>query len=133
MNQPSATIDLTQDGQSREIKMSFGMLNHLARLVGVVDNVPAIATDPDLQSAIMQVVLAKRSEKGKILEPIDLDEVDMSIDDVRAILDWVSEHLFDFFLKGLEKAKQIIVDRKDQLKNLNNLENLMPTSTGSPS
>lgn len=115
------------DGKERDIKMTFGLLNTLCRRVGDIDGASQITMDQELRDAVLVELLSDRDKAGKITEEINLAELDVSIDDMIELLDWAGNHVLDFFLKGLERAKAL------QDRNLDRVKALMPSPSGSGS
>lgn len=119
------TFSLEINGDTREIKMSFGLLNNLCRLVGDIDNAAMMTIDPVMRESILVELLSHRDAKGKVKEKIDLDSLDAAAGDIVDLIDWAGEHVFDFFLKGLERTRAL------QDKNLDRIKALTRTQTGS--
>lgn len=117
---------LKLNGEDREIKMTFGLVNEICRLAGDIDAVPEIAYNPDLREAVLISLLSERNERGEIVGEISVFNMDADPEDVVNLLDWASEHAVDFFLKALQRAKKLVEDRKETF------QALMPSSTGSP-
>lgn len=113
------------DGKERDVKMTFGLLNTLCRRVGDIDGASQITMDQELRDAVLVELLSDRDKAGKITEEINLAELDVSIDDMVELLDWAGNHVLDFFLKGLERAKAL------QDRNLGRIKALMPSPSGS--
>lgn len=123
----SDTFTITVNGTERDLKMSFGLLNSVCRVVGDVDGAAMISMDPALRQAVLEELLSTRDTRGKITERVDLDTLDVEPDAIVDLLDWAGNHAMDFFLKGLEKAKAL------QDRNMSRIKALMPTSPGSAS
>lgn len=98
-----------------EMLMTFGLLTRISTLVGSVEDIPQIFVQPTLQMEILQLLRAKRDEVGHILELPDPDTIDVSIDEVPAIIAWVGGHLIDFFLSGMELARKLEVENQGRL------------------
>lgn len=124
MSDKNTTMDITLGGENLEVKMSFGMLNEIARQVGSIELIGEIAIDPNLRDSVITSLLSKRDAKGKIIEQVNLFTLDMETDEVTALLHWAGGHVADFFLNSLEKTKTLLEDREGRLKAL------MPTSNG---
>ena len=118
------TFEIKVNGEVQEVKMSFGMLHVIASLVGDIEAVPEMGYNPDLREAVLNELLSKRDKKGKILEQIDMFNLDVATDDVVDLINWAGEHVADFFLKSLTKAKKLVDSRQEQM------QDLQPTSTG---
>ena len=121
------TFSIKINGKERDVKMSFGLLNILCQKVGDLDGAATIAMDQSLREGVLIELLSDRDTRGRISEEFDLFTADMNPDDVVALLDWAGEHVLDFFLKGLERAKKL------QERNMPRLKALMPSQAGSAS
>jgi hypothetical protein len=115
------------DGKERDVKMTFGLLNALCRAVGDIDGATQVTMDQNLRDAILVELLSERDKTGKIKNELNLAELDVEIDDMLEMLDWAGNHIMDFFLKGLERAKAL------QDRNMGRLKALMPSPAGSAS
>ncbi|MGO7308761.1 hypothetical protein ACCS91_33440 [Rhizobium ruizarguesonis] len=112
-------LTITQDGRERELFMSYGLLNVLSIAVGSPELVPSMSLDDQLRGEVLAAVLAERKVTGKVIKPVeDLDDIDVSIDDVEAILDWAGEHLMGFFMRRLAKSAKHVEKHKDLLVGL---------------
>ena len=120
-----STFDITIGDEPKSIKMTFGLLNVLCKAVGDIDGAATIVMDNALRDAVLTELLSERNKDGKITKPINLVYLELDPDDAADLLSWAGEHIMDFFLKGLEKAKAL------QDNNLARIEALMPTSSGS--
>lgn len=118
------TLDVTINGEPVELLMSWGLLNELVPLVRDLVNVGLIAIDTELRYGVMNCVLAKRDEKGKILEALDMYNLNIKVKDVQAIVMWVQEHLLDFFLGAIESATKAHLPHLDRIS--------MRSGAGSP-
>lgn len=107
------TVSVGQEDE-RELFMSFGLLNESVRLVGDLNRVAAIGLNPDLSVAILTAVLAVRDAKGRVKDDFVLPE--MSPETAEAILDWVKEHVLDFFIRRLRKTLTLVDQNAEELK-----------------
>lgn len=121
------TIQITINGKAKDLKMTFGLLNEMARTIEDVDNVPLLAIDADLREKALIALLSERDERGRITEEFNLFTIDASPEEILDLLDWAGAHVTDFFLKSLEKAKVLMDGNMDRIKALT------PTSTGGAS
>ncbi len=125
------SITVTVNGEKKEIFMSFALLNRLSYLIGGPDQIPVAVQDPDLREALLKEMLTERSKSGKILHAegtlANMEDLDVSMEDIHNLLDFCSEHVLDFTLAGLEKSKAL------QFRNQARLLNLKPIPTGLPS
>ena len=118
-------IQINANEKPRTIKMSFGLLNRLCIIAGDAEGCVTMMIEPSMQNRILLEVFAERNEEGQIVIAADLDSYDLSTNDVMILLDWVSEHVLDFFLRALEMAQNL------QKRSHNRVENLKSFSTGS--
>lgn len=117
--------------KDREIFMSYGLLNTLTRVIGDPAVVPAIAIDPDLRGKVLAEVLAERKKSGKVSAAVkDIDDLEISIEDVELLIDWVMEHVMSFFVRRMEKISAISSRHEKTLKHL---ESSLDGSKGSVS
>lgn len=121
----SERITVEVNGEPKEVKMSFGLLNELSQKLGDIDAIPEMAVNPELREALVLACVVDRDPRGKFKDPeATLYQYDMSMDDTLKLLDWVGEHVADFFLKSMGSAKKMIEERVDQF------QSLMPTLPG---
>jgi hypothetical protein len=112
-------LSISFEGAERELFMSYGLLNELAKLVGSPEVAPQISLDEYLRSEVLKACLAERKPSGKVLKAIeDMDDLDMSIDDVESVLDWATEHVLSFFVRSLGKMVKRVESNKDVLEGL---------------
>ena len=95
------------DGERRELKMSFGLLNELVALVGSAAYVGTIPVDAELGKAVLSTVLAKRDNTGTVVEELNLFETNITPEQTMALYQWVMGHVLDFFLAALETAATV--------------------------
>lgn len=101
----------------REIKMSFGLLDELTRIIGDVDGLADLPVNPDVRSEVLYSVLIERDEKGqKSKEAPDLYNLEPSM--VAELIEWVGEHVADFFLNAMGRTTKLLTKREDQFKAL---------------
>lgn len=123
----SDKLTITVNGEEREIFMSFGLLNHLCNVIGTVENVPLISMDAELRNVILPLTLAERSKSGKLInkELPEVDDFEISVSDGEKLLEWVTDHAGNFFIKALETAKRLESNNRERL------QGLMQSSDGS--
>ena len=114
----NSTLTVKIDGEDRDLFMSYGLLTALSKKLPTADAVGAIPHDPELRDVTLLVALAERSKTGKITKALDsIEDIDISMEDVERVLDWVMEHLTGFFVRGLEKSKKVL-DAQAKLETL---------------
>jgi hypothetical protein len=115
----SDKLSITFEGSDRELLMSYGLLNELAKLVGSPEVAPSISIDEHLRQEVLAACLADRKPSGKITKAVaDMDDLDISIDDIESILDWATEHVLSFFVRSLGKMVKRVEANKDVLEGL---------------
>jgi hypothetical protein len=102
-----STFAVKVNGEDREIFMSFGLLNELTTVVGDPGAIASITLNPEMRNKVLESALAKRKPSGKIEEPVDMDDLDISIDEAEKLLDWVSGHVMSFFVRSLRKVAAV--------------------------
>lgn len=122
MNKPNSTIVLISGETPLEIFCSFALLNEVIKIVGGisgVDNLPNALLDPILQEKILKCLLSKRTKTGRVTEKLeDLGDIDLSVEEIGLLLDWISAHIVDFTLGALEKAQLLQQRHLERFKKL---------------
>ncbi len=103
----SDTISITVDGETRDIFMSFGLLNELTSIIKDPSLVGAVQLNPELRETFLTAILAKRKKSGKIEEAIDFDDIDISVGDVERVLPWAQEHVLSFFVRSFRNIQTV--------------------------
>ena len=115
----SDKLSIKVNGEDREIFMSYGLLNALTVIVGSAEVAPMIAINAELREDVLKAVLAERKATGKIIKEVpDIEDVDISIEDVEKLLDWVTENVMSFFVRSLGKMVQRVEQNKETLEGL---------------
>ncbi len=123
-------LEIKRGGEPYKLFMSFGLLNRLTVIVGGADQLPQMANDPAIQEKVLLEVFTERSKGGVAIVPASLDEIEVSLEEVASILDWVSQHIYHFFMERTEKA---VRQAKDQSDRLQALHSFAPGLVNSPS
>ena len=130
MSKLSDKIIVKVNGEDREIFMSFGLLNELTKIVEDPARVTAISVDNDLRDMVLKSLLATRKVSGKVENPCDLDDTEISVEDVERLLAWGAEHTLGFFLRSLQKVMELT---KKNEKEMTALASFASGSQGSTS
>lgn len=115
-----------EDG--KEVKMSYGLLNRLAKLSGGLNTLGLILSDTNMQEEVIRNVLNKYDGKGKVIEEANLEELECDPIEIQRLLVWVAEHLTSFFLKNLQSMLEIVGQHQKELES-----NLELSQAGTPS
>lgn len=128
---PSASINIKFNGEARELFMSFALLNRLTYLVGRMEDLHTVMLNPEMRDAVLLEMYAERTPAGKLQKTYPLDECEVSIPDTMSVLDFVSEHLLDFFMGALKKSQALQQKYSiDQVKPGDVKSDLTPTPSG---
>ena len=100
---PVSTVGIKIGDKPIEVTMYFGRLDELAKLVGSFERLPDVDFDAPTRQAVMDICLAPRDERGRRIEGETVNLHQISVEDGEAVLDFVKDHLSDFFLGRLEK------------------------------
>lgn len=121
MSNPNPRVTVTINDEPVTFFMSFGLLDRLIVIVNETSSVASFEMDEVARYAIMREVFLKRGKSGVFEdtnEQFNLDDFLMTTDDAVSIFDWVTEHVMDFFVKGVEKAKSTTEKMAPRIQNL---------------
>jgi hypothetical protein len=123
-------IDITVDGQPRQILMSFALVNRVCYMMGDATQIPMILQDAELREAVLVEALAERDAKGKVTSRKGIDEMDIAFDDIQNVLELVSEHVADFTMAAVERANRVMLARQARIQELQKGSSSTATQTG---
>lgn len=105
---PAPSIDLTIDGKTREVFMSYTLLNQLVKIVGDFSKIGNIIVDHDIRDQFLTVMIQERDERGRVSEEnfISLDNAGLSVEDANVALKFGTEHVADFFVEQLRSQME---------------------------
>ncbi|MEZ0251305.1 MAG: hypothetical protein ACAH20_10150 [Methylobacteriaceae bacterium] len=112
---PVPTISIKIGETPHEVTMYFGRLNELAEVVGSFERLPEVDFHAPTRQAVMDICLAPRDERGRLVEGETVNLHQITVEDGEAVLDFVKEHLSDFFLGRLEKHLRSLQANGDRL------------------
>ncbi len=106
------------NGNPHKIFMSFGLLSRLASFVGEDKHLPQLFSDIELQNVIIGEMLSKRDTDGMVVKKADplSFEASCTIEEGHRLMEWVSEHLADFFVKRLHATLKMQERMKATMK-----------------
>jgi hypothetical protein len=113
----SDKLEITFQGKKRELFMSYLRQNSCLRVIGNPQNLASLLVDPDLSENILRVMLAEKGGAGAMFE-VELDENDLSGEDIDRILLWVQRHLTAFFMKRFQQAQASAKELEPAIKAL---------------
>lgn len=88
--------------QELEVFMAAGMIRAIVTYLGDEERFIEMYTDPKVQNDLMTFVLAPKNEKGIMDPQFALDSLELSISEADKLLDWIQEHVMNFFIKRAE-------------------------------
>jgi len=118
------TLLISFNDQPHTLRMPYALLNRLIGIVGGVDGLQALSSDPEIQEAVFIQVFTRRDPATKEIQwaPKGLDDLDsVSLEDIDKILGWVGDHILDFFLRAADKATAQAQNKADKLTHLANI------------
>ena len=95
---------ITINGEVVEVFMSYGMINQLAQGIGDAETTATLHSSAIARNFILQMLLSKRSDDGQITEEINVRTLDADVDEINDLLQWAGQHLYNFFLKAMERV-----------------------------
>lgn len=110
------------DGQTQELFMSFALLNRLTTLVGGAEGVLTLVNDSELQQSVIIEVLTVR-KKGEPEQAPLLEDIELTLDSVGDVLDWVGGHISNFLLQRAEKTTQAQAALMERASKLTAIQN----------
>jgi len=130
MSDPKDHFEIKQDGENREIFMSFGLLNEITKLMGDPATAASAFFNPELREKVLLAALHVRSKTGKIEHEVEnLDDLDIDFASMEELLAWEVDHALAFFTRSMDR----VVKLKGQLENLQQAGSSLNGSQASPS
>jgi len=87
------SFDLKIGDKTQTVVMTFGRLNRLCKLIGNMNDVGRMIEEPEIaEQMLVQLLSTKKNQ-------IDIDELEITPEEVSKILAWAGTHILDFFIK----------------------------------
>jgi len=126
------TLTVTLNGEKHTLLMTYGLLNSLATQVSDVEDVTNLGFSAESRTATLIAVLTRKGKTG-CFDEVDLDVIE-EIDEIDKVLDWASDHVFNFFMRRLRKAQEGLTKLSIETEEMaGSLEQLTPGSEASAS
>lgn len=110
------TISVPVNGEDREFLMSYGLLNSLAKITAVPENIAAIGADHDLRDAFLLALLYDRTPTGKVTNPaVELFDFELTLEAVDELLTWASMHVTNFFVQAVMRSRKALEHQQELL------------------
>jgi hypothetical protein len=99
----SDRLTITVNDQPTEIFMSGGLIRRLAAYT-TFEDVAGIYGDYQVQEILIIEALSPRSQRGVPLEELNIDKFNISMTEAEKLIEWIVEHITDFFINSVEQA-----------------------------
>lgn len=99
------TFTLGKGEDARTIKMSYGLLNELCKVVQGLEGAAELSVNNEIREEILIQILSTRNAQGEVTERYPVFNLTADIDEVVDLLDWAQGHIMDFLLKAAEKTQ----------------------------
>lgn len=110
-------LNVEINGKPHQLVMTFGLLNEVLSIVGTLENVTAIALEPNTRKEILKAILVDRDENGNPKE-FSFSDTNMSTEDTLKILSWAMSHAMDFFMATVKLIQNLEGKYEGVLKDL---------------
>lgn len=104
MSTPNHTF-ITKTGAT--LFMSYGLLNRLTLMIGGPEQLESVYLDSELQMAVLCNLLGTYDAEKQTFTPAQPDSLPLSVEEIPALLGWISEHVLDFFVQSLTTAQEL--------------------------
>lgn len=111
----SPYFSLKPERNLKPIQMSYGRLNQLAQLVPDPTRIAEVYVDIELQQALISTVLGDYNPETQTFQPANVHAIQIDLEEATNLLAWIVEHLLDFFVRQLERAKGLEAKYVDRL------------------
>lgn len=102
VNSPDKLITISINGESKEFKMYYGLLNELVGHLNDLSKVGDIYTDTDTRNKVLVSILSPRDKNGKrIGSDVGPEDIDVEYEDIESLLSWAASHVTAFFIRNL--------------------------------
>lgn len=116
-----------EDGEEKELKMSMGLIQLLFARFTTQDQIYNLGLDFIVQRELINEVVDDRSTNGRRANP-DIDySLRLSIEEGNKLVEWISEHIIDFFTSKLEAQERAIKKMLPALEEVNKTLDKVPT------
>ena len=108
INTPDKTISISINGEDREFKMYYGLLNELMTTVRDLNDISLFFVNQEIRNEALVAILSVRDKNGKKIETIDPEGIDVDFEDLEKLLVWATSHVTAFFIRNLVQLTQQI-------------------------
>lgn len=104
-SKPEDILEITINGENRRLLMSYATLRAAIKALGGMEDATVLMMSPDLQEDVGLVVLQRLIPEKK--DAANFDEFTMSVADGEKLARWITEHVLDFFIRGLMATNEM--------------------------
>ena len=111
---PPEDCEIRIAGETRRVFMSFNLLRRAAAMVGAeVEVISAFMLDGHKMAALIDLVLDPKNFNADAIKDHEISHAE-----ALRLVQWVLEHVLDFFALGLERATELSAKSTDLLMSL---------------
>lgn len=114
----SDTLTIKIGEVDRELFMSFGLLNELTSIIRDPARIPAVTLETDLRNQFLSAILAERKKSGKIVNPVEIDDIEITYEDAERAMAWGQEHVMDFFIRSFRQISRVTEAHEQEVTSL---------------
>lgn len=116
-----------EDGEEKELKMSMGLIQLLFARFTTQDQIYNLGLDFVVQRDLINEVVDDRNTNGRRTNPDTDYSLRLSIEEGNKLVEWISEHIIDFFTSKLEAQERAIKKMLPALEEVNKTLDKVPT------
>lgn len=102
-NKLSDVLNVTVGGDTRAVKMTWGMLTLLSSYFTDMGQIENLNLDSGLQNTLINELVAERDEDGVRINSHKNYALDMTMEEGKRVSRWMMEHLSNFFISQLQE------------------------------
>lgn len=119
LQKPARTFDLTVNGETQTIVMSYALFNEIMRVIPSPEQITSLlVSDPYLRDYVIRRMLTGNKKVENDEDLIDAFDVDVDVFQLDELVSWVGEHVLHFFMNSAAKAAGIAVKYQGTLTEL---------------
>tara|TARA_X000001388_G_scaffold52616_5_gene38379 strand:+ start:14816 stop:15172 length:357 start_codon:yes stop_codon:yes gene_type:complete len=100
------TFIIKINDSEKEVFMSFALLNTITGYFENPEQLSEIFLNPQVRESILVELLSERNPTGRITKQLNTSSLLIDPNDVLDLLEWVAEHVENFFTQAFKKANQ---------------------------
>lgn len=101
---PDRTFDVTVNGETQTIVMSYGLFNEIAKVVPSPEQITdLLISDPYLRDYVIRRLLTGNKKVTTDEDLVDMFDLDVDLEEIEGLVSWAAEHVLHFFMKSAAK------------------------------